>query len=85
MRLRILWSAVTSTRTRVTAVTAIAMTLAAVLVSAADADPAQDAAKEREIATAEAGEIRPSGERLARVSRLQSDQRWRQQGIPLRR
>ena len=45
MRFWIFWSAVTSTRTRVTAVTAIAVTLAAVLVSTADADPAQDAAK----------------------------------------
>ncbi len=45
MRSGIIWSAVTSTRTRVTAVTAIAMILAAALASTADADPAQDAAK----------------------------------------
>ena len=45
MRSWILWSVITSTRTRVSTVIAIAVTFAAVLVSTADADPAQDAAK----------------------------------------
>ena len=45
MRSWIFWSAIMSTRTRVTTVIAIAVTFAAVLASTADADPAQDAAK----------------------------------------
>ena len=42
MRSRISWSAITSTKMRVTAVTAIAMTFATVLATARDADPAKE-------------------------------------------
>ena len=45
MRPWITWSAITSTRMRVTAVTAIALTFATVLATAGDADPAKDVAK----------------------------------------
>ncbi len=48
MRSWFFWSAITSVRTRVTTVIAIAVTFAAVLASAAGADPAQDAAKKVE-------------------------------------
>ena len=45
MRSGSLWSAIRSTRTRAMAVTAIAVTFAAVLARAGDADPAKDVAK----------------------------------------
>ena len=45
MRSGSLWSAIRSTRTRAMAVSAIAVTFAAVLAKAADAEPAKDAAK----------------------------------------
>jgi hypothetical protein len=45
MRSWIFWSALTSTRMRVTAVTTITVTVAAIFASTAGADPAPDAAK----------------------------------------
>jgi hypothetical protein len=48
MRSWSLWSVITSTRTRVTAVTAIALTLATVLATAGDSDPTKDVAKKIE-------------------------------------
>jgi hypothetical protein len=61
MRSWILWSVITSTRTRVTTVIVIAVTFAAVLVSTADADPAQEAAKKVETTgdSAKKGEAPP--------------------------
>ena len=48
MRFCTFWSAITNTKTRMTTITAIAVTFAAVLARTADADSAQDAAKKGE-------------------------------------
>ena len=70
MRSWSLWSLITSTRTRVTAATAIAMTFGTVLVTAGDADSAKDVAKkvDTKADSTKKGEAAPSPRNTASCS-----------------